>query len=87
MQPKGVSYHKFCHFLSKAAGGRAGRQRVRSQDLIGQSLEAGNKEKEPCLSGPHAAHVQMPMTWWEWELEAVPGNRAGHKHVGPRILS
>lgn len=35
VQPKAVSYHTFCHFLSKAAGGRAGRQRVKSQDLVG----------------------------------------------------
>lgn len=58
-QPNGVSWHRFHHFLLKAAGGSAGRQTVRSQDLVGQRREAGEKERAWSQS-PLVAHVQMP---------------------------
>lgn len=40
---------------------KGGRQRVRSQDLVGQRIEAGEIDKGPGLRGPHAAHVKTPM--------------------------
>lgn len=39
--------------------GWGGRQRVRSQDLVGQRLEAGEIDKG--LREPHTAYVQTPM--------------------------
>ena len=40
---------------------KGGRQRVRSQDLVCQRIEAGEIDKGPGLRGPHTAHVLRPM--------------------------